>query len=57
MFHNINEDGVRGTGCIYRSPGSSEENNQTLNDIIIEAKNHLHAHLFLVCLGILIIQI
>ena len=82
IFHNINDDGVRGTalyvhkslhaapflslkstfqeaiwaevpinkndtllvGCIYRSPGSSEENNQKLNDMIIEAKNHHHTH-------------
>ena len=85
MFHNINEDGVRGTalyvhkslhaapflslqstyqeaiwvevslnkndtllvGCIYRSPGSSDENNQKLNDIIIEPNNHHHTHFML----------
>ena len=33
--------------CIYRSPGSSEDNNQKFNDMIIEAKNHNRTHFML----------
>ena len=44
---SLNKNDTLLVGCIYRSPGSSEENNQKLNDMIIEAKNHHHTHFML----------
>ena len=44
---SLNKNDTLLVGCIYRSPGSSEENNQTLNDMIIEAKNNHHTHFML----------
>ena len=43
----LNKNDTLLVGCIYRSPGSSDENNQKLNDIIIDAKNHHHTHFML----------
>ena len=44
---SLNKNDTLLVGCIYRSPGSSEENNKKLNDMIIEAKNHHHTHFML----------
>ena len=44
---SLNKNDTLLVGCIYRSPGSSDENNQKLNDIISEAKNHHHTHFML----------
>ena len=44
---SLNKNDTLLVGCIYRNPGSSDENNQKLNDIIIEAKNHHHTHFML----------
>ena len=35
------------TAGTYRSPGSSDENNHKLSDMIIEAKKNHHTHLML----------